>query len=91
MTLQLHTIRVRVTMANLEKIKTDLPEAVLTYRVLNSAKMSQDKEELALATVKSLTCGVVDRLNPSWPPSNKSENPGKVFIQDYPLLSTYRD
>ena len=41
--------------ADLKKQQIVLPEAVLAYRLLNSANMSKDKVELALATVKNLT------------------------------------
>lgn len=41
--------------ADLEKQNIKLPDAVLAYRLLDSANMSKDKVELALATVKSLT------------------------------------
>ena len=33
----------------------ELPEAVLAYKILNSANLSSEKVDLALATVKSFT------------------------------------
>ena len=41
--------------ADLRKIKLTLPEVVLAYSILNSANLPQDKVELALNTVKSMT------------------------------------
>ena len=41
--------------ADLRKQKIILPEAVLAYRFLNSANLSPEKVDLALATVKELT------------------------------------
>ena len=40
---------------DLKKHKIELPEEVLAYRVLNSAKLAPEKVDLALATVKSMT------------------------------------
>ena len=37
---------------NLKRHKMELPEAVLAYRILNSANLSSEKLDLALATVK---------------------------------------
>ena len=41
--------------ADLRKIKLNFPEVVLAYSILNSANLPQDKVELALNTVKSMT------------------------------------
>ena len=40
---------------DLKKNKMELPDAVLAYRILNSANLSSEKVDLALATVKSFT------------------------------------
>ena len=39
----------------LKEYKIDLPEPVLAYRLLKSAKISQEKEQLARATLTELT------------------------------------
>ena len=41
--------------ADLKRQKIDLPDAVLAYRLLNSANLSAEKVDLAMATVKELT------------------------------------
>ena len=40
---------------DLRKHKMELPDAILAYRVLNSANLSSEKVDLALATVKEFT------------------------------------
>ena len=40
---------------DLKKHKMELPDAVLAYRILNSANLSSEKVDLALATVKKFT------------------------------------
>ena len=55
MKLQSYISEFEKMVADLTKQKIILPDAVLAYRVLNSANMSKDKMELALATVKALT------------------------------------
>ena len=56
MSLQRYISEFEKILADLKKHKITLPPTVLAYRFLNSANLSVDKVNLALATVKDLTC-----------------------------------
>ena len=55
MGLQCYISEFEKLLGDLKKQKITLPEEVLAYRVLNSARLPPEKVDLALATVKSLT------------------------------------
>ena len=55
MSLQSYISEFEKLLADLRKHKITLPDTVLAYRFLNSANLSVEKVDLALATVKALT------------------------------------
>ena len=66
MNLQSYISEFEKMISDLRKCNINLPEEVLAYRVLNSANLSPEKVDLALATVKTLTykdmCATIGKI-----------------------------